>query len=78
MHIFVNVYPQLNAETVAAHVMHVQAICEELSSWPPLILYMHPLDDVTHIKLVGIVDFLHVYQAYTIFNVRAVICYLEV
>ena len=70
VHIFVNVYPQLNAETVAAHVMHVQAICKELSSWPPLILYMHPLDDVTHIKLVDIVDFTHIYQAYMFFWMR--------
>ena len=30
----------------------------------PLILYMHLLDDVTHIKLVDIVDFTHIYQAY--------------
>ena len=45
-------------------------MCEEPSSWSPFILYMHPGDDVTHIKLVDIVDFFHSYQAQPIFKER--------
>ena len=78
MHVLVNVCPQLNAGIVAAHVIYVQTMCEEPSSWSPFILYMHPGDDVTHIKLVDIVDFFHSYQAQPLLKSVSVICYSEV
>ena len=38
--------------------------------WSPFILYMHPGDHVTHIKLVDIVDFFHCFQAQPIYKER--------
>ena len=39
--LLINVYSQFNTETVVVHVIYVQTMCEELSCWWSLILYMH-------------------------------------
>ena len=72
VHALVNVYSQLNTETVVAHVIYVQTICEEPSGWSSLILYMHHVTlgwCHTRIKLVGFVDFIDSYHAYFMFKV---------